>query len=355
MKRFKKFLLSLGIVLGVLLLCGVGLFTWLILREYRPAAVELLPVETVGGTALEATEFTVLSWNIGYCGLGAESDFFMDGGSMVRPASEAVVAQHLEGIRKRLLELNPDFILLQEVDTDSKRSYGVDEATSLREALGRNSAFALNFSCDYVPYPLPPIGKVHSGLLSFSVCGIRQAERISLPCPFSWPISAANLKRCLLVSRIPVAGTERELVLVNLHLEAYDDGAGKLAQSRQLREFMEQEYAKGNYVIAGGDWNQIFPDTEARWENTHPELWLPGILDPSELAEGWRYVWDASVPSCRLLNQAYDPEDKENTQYYGIDGFLVSPNLNVLSVRTLEEGFANSDHNPVLLGVTIGD
>ena len=34
--------------------------------------------------------------------------------------------------------------------------------------------------------------------------------------------------------RVPIEGTDRELVLVNLHLEAYDDGEGKIAQTRQL-------------------------------------------------------------------------------------------------------------------------
>ena len=47
-------------------------------------------------------------------------------------------------------------------------------------------------------------------------------------------------------------------MLVNLHLEAYDSGEGKIAQTKLLVEFLEQEYAKGNYVIAGGDFNQTF-------------------------------------------------------------------------------------------------
>ena len=50
---------------------------------------------------------------------------------------------------------------------------------------------------------------------------------MQLPCPFSWPTRIANLKRCLLVERIPIADSDKELVLVNLHLEAYDDGEGK--------------------------------------------------------------------------------------------------------------------------------
>ena len=101
-----------------------------------------------------------------------------------------------------------------------------------------SEAFAYNFNSLFVPYPIPPIGHVESGLQTLSRAEIRTAERIALPCPFSWPIRIVNLKRCLLVSRLPLRGTDRELVLINLHLEAYDSGEGKEAQTRQLSTFM---------------------------------------------------------------------------------------------------------------------
>lgn len=374
MKTIKKILMILGVILGVVLLAAIGLFTWLTITEYRPEAEEpvalyyLVPEAgdageegswaegfSSEGETLDRSSFTLLSWNLGYCALGSESDFFMDGGKEIRPASKELIQKNLDGICSILSAQDADFLLLQEVDSDSKRSYGVNEMTALRDKLGRTCAYALNYSCSYVPYPWPPIGKVHAGLLTCSRYAVSEATRISLPCPFSWPVSMVNLKRCLLVSRIPLAGSEKELVLVNLHLEAYDDGEGKLAQARQLREFLAAEYEKGNYVVAGGDWNQLFPDTESAWPNTHRELWTPNLLDETELAEGWHYVWDETVPSCRLLNQPYDPTDAENTQYYVIDGFLISPNLSVERVETLDAGFAYSDHNPVALTLRLED
>ena len=72
-------------------------------------------------------EFTFLSWNIGYAGLGKEMDFFYDGGGKVRPSKEQF-ENYLSGIKKTLKENNKvDFIFLQEVDISSKRSYYVDE------------------------------------------------------------------------------------------------------------------------------------------------------------------------------------------------------------------------------------
>ena len=35
--------------------------------------------------AAEATRLSLVSWNIGYAGMGAEADFVMDGGSQMRP------------------------------------------------------------------------------------------------------------------------------------------------------------------------------------------------------------------------------------------------------------------------------
>ena len=355
MDVFKRILKILGIVIAVIVVAALGFFIWLWATEYRPAAEEPVTVEAPVDQALNKTSFTVLSWNVGYCALGEDSDFFMDGGETVRPDSRDVITENLAGVRGYLTGIKADFTLLQEADSDSKRSYGVDEVAALREKLGQTSAYAMNFCTNYVPYPWPTLGRVHSGLLTFSHYQITGATRISLPCPFSWPMSMVNLKRCLLVSRVSLQGSDKELVLVNLHLEAYDDGEGKLAQSKQLREFLAAEYEKGNYVVAGGDWNQLFPDTGNVYPNTHPELWTPGYLDQSELSAGWRYVWDAAAPTCRLLNQPYDPADAENTQYYVIDGFLVSPNLIVESVETLDEGFTYSDHNPVLLTISLED
>ena len=160
MKGFKKVLKAIGILLGVVVAAALALFVWLWATEFRPAAEEPVTVEeNVDALAptLDKSSFTVLSWNVGYGGLGEESDFFMDGGTMVRSDSQ-LVTKNFTGIQSFLSETNSDFILLQEVDSDSKRSYGLDEVSKLQAKLGRSSAYALNFSTNYVPYPFPTIG-----------------------------------------------------------------------------------------------------------------------------------------------------------------------------------------------------
>ncbi len=349
-----KKILKAVLVLPVTAVVGAGgLLGFLTATEYKPADVETLEVRTLDAEALgpvPSDDLSVLSWNIGYAGLGKEQDFFMDGGSSSRPGSAELVNRYLEGIKQSIAEQNADLVLLQEVDTDASRTYGIDETTALIQNSG---VHALNYSCPFVPIPMPPMGKIHSGLFTTTDYTVTAAERIALPCPFSWPLSTANLKRCLLVSRLPVEGSDRELVLVNLHLEAYDDGEGKVAQTKQLMSLLQEEYEKGNYVIAGGDFNQVFPGSLELYPNNHPELWAVGALEEASLPEGFSYVCDLSAPTCRLLNQPYNPTDTANTQHYVIDGFIVSPNVSVDTVETLDLGFENSDHNPVRMTVKL--
>ena len=332
MKTAKKILKILLIVILVLVVAVGGLLGWLTATEFRPGPVEEVPVSLAGDVdTLERGEsLDVLSWNVGYAGLGAESDFFMDGGKNSRSADKATVNRYLEGINRTIREGDYDLVLLQEVDSNSGRTYSIDERRALSRGMSCDT-YAMNYSCPFVPVPVPPIGKVHSGLYTMTDDQvIQRAERHSLPCPFSWPLRIANLKRCLLVSYLPIEGSDKQLVI-------------------------QAEYAKGNYVIAGGDFNQIFPGGLETYPNEHPDLWTPGLLDDSYLpeGEGWRWAYDLTTPTCRLLNQPYDPSDTANTQYYVIDGFILSPNVSLELVETLDLGFANSDHNPVHIRVTL--
>ena len=339
--------------LGILLLAAVCLVGWLSIKEYKPADVEALEITGAQSSRRVRVGETidVLTMNIGYGSLGANQDFFMDGGSMTRPDSKADVEENMRGILSGLDLRKADIYLMQEVDRDSWRSYRLDEGEMLRRGLGRNMAFAYNYNCDFVPFPWPPIGRVKSGLATYTAFEVTEATRESLPVPFAWPVRAANLKRCLLIERIPVENSDQELVVINLHLEAYDDGEGKIAQTKQLMQLLKAERAKGNYVLAGGDFNQVFEDAQGMYPILDENYWQPGLLRNKDLPAGFRYVYDASVPTCRLLNAPYSG-DRSQTQLYVIDGFIVSDNLHVNLVETVDLNFAHSDHQPVFLQVT---
>ena len=159
---------ALGGIIGIAALSFGILLLYITITEYRPQAQE--PAEVIGEAALTqesvalAQPIDIISWNIGYCGLGAKQDFFMDGGTMVRPADKKDVEENLAGIIETLKRYPSDFYFIQEMDTASKRSYYVDQAAALADSIGAALTYTYNFKASYVPYPFPPIGKVASGV-----------------------------------------------------------------------------------------------------------------------------------------------------------------------------------------------
>lgn len=354
--RIVKRIAGVVLILLFIVIAGAGaLVGFLTLREYKPKDTESVEIEGEGTkTAKIGEPISVLTFNTGYGALDAKHDFFMDGGSDVNADSEEQIRRNLEGISGIITETNADVVFLQEVDVDSNRSKHINEAQTYYELRDDDShAYATNFRCDFIPYPLPPIGKVEGGIVTLNRFGATEAERISLPTTYTWPVRMCQLKRCLLLERVPIEGTDKELVLVNLHLEAYDDGEAKVAQTRLLASVLLSEYEKGNYCIAGGDFNQSLPSVDTSlYPVINDDYFKAGVVDGSLFPEGWNFPADDTTPTARLLNGPYNPEDA-NTQYYMLDGFITSPNVRVESVKTLDEGFTYSDHNPMLLNVTL--
>lgn len=338
------------------LLLGIGLTVLLVflylafmtVTDYRPVQAVNLEINNNQAAALEkGVPLSVLTFNIGYCGMDAAEDFFMDGGRGSRSSSLEQTQTNLQRIADFLIREKADLLMLQEVDRKSSRSFRVDELDYLQKSLaGYGTIFAINYKVPWVPVPLfRPMGAVESGLLTFSRYNVRSAIRYQLPGKEFWPRQLAELDRCLLESRLPVEGG-RELVLLNSHLSAFDKGGRvRKLQLAYIKERLLAEYDKGNYVIAGGDWNhglpgsdpKSFPATRARpgWYVTLPEDFTPA---------GFAWAIDKTVPSVRGSASAYQ---KGENFVAIIDGFLVSPNVKIQKVSGSNMAFQNSDHNPV--------
>lgn len=333
-----------SIVLAIVIILGAFL-AYLTIQEYRPDPIETQKIpENTDKVSIE-DEFSIVTYNVGYGGLSQETDFFMDGGTEVQPESEEVVQRNLDGIAKILNENVADAYFIQEVDLDSKRSYHINEKEFLEQETGKRGIFAYNFKSQIVPYPLPMIGHVESGLLTLLNNKVDESMRVSLPESFTWPVKTCNLKRCLMKTYLPIEGSDKKLVLINFHLEAYDSGEGKIKQSKMLAEILEEEYEKGNYVIAGGDFNQTFPSVD-KYPFLGEGNWKPGVIDSEMLPEGFHFAIDDRYPTCRLLNEPYTGS-YDTSQVYVLDGFIVSPNVSVSSVNVINTDFEFTDHQPV--------
>lgn len=354
-RKKKIFRHILSLILLIVLLAAVVL-EYLTLTEFRPMPTDTSSVDQGNWESLSRGQsLKILTWNCGYGALGDNADYFMDGGSSVRTADKERVRSNLDGIVEASVQTDADVILYQEIDEDSDRSRHIyemiDMINEFLENDGRSysSAFAFDQDVRYIPYPLPPVGKIRSGLLSLTGSLTNSAERIQLPCPFKWPVRLISPKRCLLLERLPLKDSPNELVLINLHLDACDGEEGTTEQMEMLMAIMNEEAEKGNYVIAGGDFMRTFSGTDLSAYPVRDGRWAPGTISEEQFGEGWQFLMDAGAPTCRSLDQAYAGADRAQFQYYVTDGFIVSDNVEVISCETKDLGFVCSDHNPVLI------
>ncbi len=334
--------------------CIVIIFLlYVTLTDYVPAEREPL-TETAANDSQNATlsagtTLTAVTFNLGYAGLDQDQDFFMDGGSNSRSSSKAKTEENITALGSFLQKQEADFVLLQEVDVKSSRSFKVNEVDALRSQLPQlHSAFAYNYKVPWVPVPVfKPMGSVQSGLLTMSAFQAQSHTRFDLPGKESWPVQQMELDRAFVESRYKV-DNDKELVLLNLHLSAFDDG-GKIRKQQldYLENYIAEETRANNYLLIGGDWNHSLPGTDpASFPAKQPwPEWLQPFPDSFGPAD-FKWAADALTPSVRTLDVAYE----EGLNFLAvIDGFFVSPNIEITAVNGVNLQFANSDHNPVLL------
>ncbi len=355
MKTLKKIFKYLGFfVLTIVLIFG-GFLGYMTLKDYRPKPIETVEIIYSGldssrsGAIKDTLSF--YTWNIGYCGLGKEQDFFFDGGKMVRPSKE-FNQKYMDGILSTIKSIDTsDFIMLQEVDRGSKRSYFNDQVKLIGDACNRDCyGYATNYKSLFVPQPVSnPYGKCFGGLMTLSKIKPTDAKRFSLAPDAAWPTGLFMLKRCYMEFRYPCKNG-KELVVINQHLSAYDDGTVKQQQMDTLKIKLLDEYKKGNYVIVGGDWNTYPPGYQSNLKNKGKDGVVEKSMEPNYPEVGWKYIYDPTTPTNRKLYEPYVPGQ---TDVVVIDYFLLSPNIDALTVNGVDLGFENSDHQPVFLKVVL--
>ena len=352
----KKIMLAILCIIALPILYIGGFIVFGIATKFTPAPVEDVAVEK-GTTATDDkllkadSTITFMTWNIGYGGLGAEVDYFYDSGKMVT-TPEPLVKKYTEGIYQTIQQnRDVDFIFIQEADRMGKRSWNIDEVAAISAHVpDYHYAFAVNYDVKYLPFPyLDPIGRVYGGLLTLSQPKPTECKRIALPGIPEWPKKLFYLERCLMLQRHKLSNG-KDLVVINTHFEAYDDGGVKKAQMAETKRILESEYAKGNYVVLGGDWNIAPPDFDIhKWEKIKLLDVLYTLTNDPNYIPGWKYVYDGNTPSNRKNDHPFD-----NTTFTTvIDYFFVSPNIDVEEIKGIDAGFKYSDHNPVRMRIRL--
>ena len=348
----KKVVRLTGWVISILLFMLMLFIAFLQVTEFRPESriFNLNRDSTCWPDTRKV--IAIFSWNIGYAGMGQEMDFFYDGGERTRQ-SKSMTLECLSEIKKLIRQFDTvPIMFLQEVDIYSRRSWNLDELTEISKALtGHDKIFSKNYDCRFVPVPVcDPMGEVRSGLVTFSQFKPSSCEIRYYQSEFSWPTRLVMLKRCFILFRFSL--NEKELVVVNLHNSAYDStGALRGKELSILDSVLRNEYEQGNYVVAGGDWN-INPrgfdrkkiKTQDIVVNSEPSF-------PDTILTGWQFVYDQQNPTERYSDIGYV---KGETRTTILDFFVVSPNITVAEIETMDQQFKWSDHNPVILKIKLG-
>lgn len=357
MKKRNKFKI-IGIAIGVLLVFIIAYVLYVFLTYKRIEDNQNLHIIHKGNVLQESMslskEYSVLTYNIGFGAYSSDYSFFMDGGKYSRAYNKQAVYDNVTGSIKAIEKQNADFVLLQEVDLRSTRSYKVEENKMIMDAFNNYaSTFALNYDSAYLMYPfLKPHGKSKSGMSIISKYQLTEAVRRSLPIDTS-VYKLIDLDRCYTKSRIKVEdGTS--LCLYNVHLSAYTKDISIVQnQIHMLMEDIKSEYDAGNYIVCGGDFNQdllgnspaLFgtPEIEDNWAKPFPTELLPsGISVAYDLLTA--EAKGKLTPTCRNADIPYNPKNSFVTT---VDGFIISDNVKLMYIKTIDNGFLYSDHNPV--------
>jgi endonuclease/exonuclease/phosphatase family metal-dependent hydrolase len=266
---------------------------------------------------------SLITYNIGYLS-GMTNNRAVD-------KTKELFDDNLKRVYNQLEKYNPDFIFFQEIDYHSNRSYYVNQQEELQK-LGFNYVFqAVNWDVNYLPFPyFPPsahFGEIYSGQSIFSKYPLANPERNVLERVADNPFyrDAFYLDRLAQVSKTIING--KTIVLINLHLEAYD----RATRGKQTDHIVElySKYKDQFPVLLAGDFNSDIVFENATIKRIFD---IPGIGSAQFFKENKDKTYPSANPQVRLDYIFF------NTQF-----------IEVLNSETLTSFGESSDHLPVLL------
>ena len=327
----RQLLLGFLLLIGGSLIALVLFFLWASSGRYSPeryarqVTLDTYPFKT------EADEITVVSYNIGYLS-GLTNNQAV---SRTRQLYDDNLATAIAALQS----VNPDLVTLQEVDVEAKRSFNVDQVAAVAQTMQYpQQAIAINWDKRYVPFPYwPPsahFGAILSGQAILSRFPINRHERLVLEKvpgnPFYY--NALYLDRLAQVAEVAIG--DRTLVIINVHLEAFD-GPTRLNQTVFVRQ-LAADYAQQHPVLLLGDFNSALNrDAEGELRSIQTMLEATGFL-PATPADQFTDVNQFTFPS--------------DTPQYKLDYIFYTPEtIQLEGIRVLNAAAQASDHLPLVM------
>lgn len=371
MKKSAKIFIILGSIILFICLAIIIYLAYVFISFYRIEDNKVLDVSNSKISSPIETDKTykVMTFNIGFGAYDDQFTFFMDtgyedsekkiptSGKQSWATDKQHVYDNIAGCISVINSKNPDFIMLQEVDDNSTRAYHINEVELMtNEFKDFSFSQANDYHSAFLFYPFTqPHGKSSSNLITLSKTNIISSLRRSLPLSDSKLANIMDLDRCIMINRYEIQNSDKHFVLINVHLSAYDEG-GKIRkkQNELLREVLENERKNGNYVILGGDFNQVLiPNGTEYYIKPNGEITPDWVAGFEGSFEGYTLAYSTEGDDGANFGTARNntkPFDKNWTYTCTIDGFVVSNNIEIEDIKNVtSHAFKYSDHNPVLL------
>ena len=287
-------------------------------------------------------DLRVLTWNIGYGALGKDADLYVDGGRSLRTLSKPQIAAGSNAIAQNLSRLPCDIMCLQEVAQAGILTRNLDVRSIIDEALPNRNRY---FWTDLKTVLLPPLLSVSHGMATYTAKMSNQCRIIALPDATAYMLGFAKKPYVGMMNTMPIRDTDKAWVIINIHLPIFNTTpATRAAQLGRLFDVAKQEYDKGNYVVIAGDWNTRLCETSFEHTTDPKFLTIYENFPQDSLPDGWKIGTDPKTPTVRAIHSAFAKGQTYTTIF---DGFVVSPNVQMSSVTTLDQNFTHSDHQLV--------
>ncbi len=209
--------------------------------------------------AKSSEELRVMAWNIKYAA-GRLPFWFDCWGDTVQLTREQVES-NLDALAGLINEMQPDVLMVEEIETNSRRSAYVDMVRGLLERTSLNhAAYFETWDSRYVPSE--GVGRINLGNAIFSRYPITFAERIRQEDRTDLdPLTKTfYLHRAVGRAEIEVVPGKRLATYV-VHTEAYDRDGTKQRQIKQIHTLLSGEVLP---FVVGGDFNELPPTAVKR-------------------------------------------------------------------------------------------
>lgn len=206
----------------------------------------------------QVSRIKVMTWNIRF-GAGRIPWFGDSCGDRVI-LSDKEVKQNLQAIADFINTVQPDILIINEIDIESKRTAYIDQVQWLLNHTYFNyGAFASNWKSQFIPSD--GLGRMNMGNVILSRWKISDAVRIKLPLRGDQDALTEYfyLRRNILKTKIELPELDNFYVLAT-HLSAFSTDDTKQKQIDLVLKTLEAIDSEGSIFIIGGDFNLLPPN-----------------------------------------------------------------------------------------------